>query len=483
MADTDTPDVDLKLPDGTVFKGNLQDAVSSLPNSMQPDLQRIGADMAQRNPAPPSNALNMAEQHATDLRSSADKIRAAQDKTQLAYAPEIMGARDQYGADLKKGEQPIPQPQVPKLKPEEITPVFGALMAFAALAGMGARNHAVGALNAMNGVMEGSHTGNKELYDKSIKEFEEKSKLAVEAQNEAHKRYESILNNDKWNIEQKQEEMRIQLLRDGNYDAADKLAEHGYQDFVNKSFLAETAATKAAEKAKEFSMGASSDMSDPARTKFWAQKYLKDKTLPPFSWGKSGQQDRELFRKAVENEATEQGKSGSEVAAIQSDFKAKAASLAAIEKRAGGINLGSEKIKRDIATMNSVLDKVAATGGAKVLNAPINKIREMLSDADRGVLDLVTQQVGTEYERNLTGGMNSVAQLHAGALEDGKSLLNQDMTIPEIRAKLPIMIQEINNFKSAADVVEGNLKDDMGDSSSSQEKPMSLDDYLKSKGH
>ena len=60
MADTDTPDLDMKLPDGTVFKGNLQDAASALgspalPGSMAGDVSRIAADVARNTP--PSDAM------------------------------------------------------------------------------------------------------------------------------------------------------------------------------------------------------------------------------------------------------------------------------------------------------------------------------------------------------------------------------------------------------------------------------------------
>lgn len=148
---------------------------------------------------------------------------------------------------------------------------------------------------------------------------------------------------------------------------------------------------------------------------------------------------------------------GAYIANQELEYKARGGALNAIEKRASGIEYTTEQIKNNIDTMNSVLDKVSAKGGAKILNQPLNKLREQFSDEDRGVLDLVTQQVATEYERQLQGGQLSVAQLHTGAAEDAKRLLNQDMTPSEIRAKLPIMMKEIEGGARAAGTVKGNL--------------------------
>ena len=156
---------------------------------------------------------------------------------------------------------------------------------------------------------------------------------------------------------------------------------------------------------------------------------------------------------------------GSYIANKELEYKARGGALNAIEKRASGIEYTTEQIKNNIGTMNSVLDKVAAKGGAQILNKPLNKVREALSDEDRGVLDLVTRQVGMEYERQLQGGQLSVAQLHAGAAEDAQRLLNQDMTPAEIRAKLPIMIKEIEGGSRAAATVKGNLMGGQGGAS------------------
>jgi hypothetical protein len=134
----------------------------------------------------------------------------------------------------------------------------------------------------------------------------------------------------------------------------------------------------------------------------------------------------------------------------------KAAGMVAI--KSAGIELSAEKIKEDIKTMDSVLDKASAKYGAKIFNTPVNAIRRQFSDVDLGQLDLATKQVALEYEKAIQGGQMSVAQLHAGAAEDSQKLLNSDMTPNEIRAKLPIMIRELDNAKKAVGVVKKDLR-------------------------
>lgn len=179
-------------------------------------------------------------------------------------------------------------------------------------------------------------------------------------------------------------------------------------------------------------------------------------------YGKQASAAREKARDAgikqiMDDEKVSAKEAGKILASRQIEYKGRTSAYRAIETRQAGIEYSTEKIKNDINTMNSVLDKVAAKGGAKILNMSLNKARSMMSDPDYGVLDLVTQQVGTEYERQLSGGQLSVAQLHAGAQADAHKLLNGDMTVAEIRAKLPIMMREMAGGSKAAGTVKEGL--------------------------
>lgn len=148
---------------------------------------------------------------------------------------------------------------------------------------------------------------------------------------------------------------------------------------------------------------------------------------------------------------------GVELGRVQQEYKATTSTLTAVEKRAVGIEGGIREIKNDIKTLDDNLNRVAAKGGAKILNVPLNKLREQLSSEEYSQLNLMTTQVATKYERLLNGGILSVAQLHTGAAEDAKKLLNGDMTPSQIRAIIPIMQTEMDNSLKAQKETKAEL--------------------------
>lgn len=172
--------------------------------------------------------------------------------------------------------------------------------------------------------------------------------------------------------------------------------------------------------------------------------------------GHGGGVDYEFYNRSSAEKA-KGGRGMLDVATEKSKYKAESGALAAIEKKIVGVEYSGEKIRLDIATMNSVIDKAEAIGGAKILNTPMNAVRRALSDPEYGRLELAVNQVALEYEKAMQGGQMSVAQLHASAAEEAKKLLNSDMTVAEIRAKIPLMLQEIENAKAAGKKVSGGL--------------------------
>jgi hypothetical protein len=189
-----------------------------------------------------------------------------------------------------------------------------------------------------------------------------------------------------------------------------------------------------------------------------AAQYLKSGSLPPMYRNQAGRE--KIMNRAAEMKR-EQGGDVSDVASDRAQFKADQGSLNFQQKRVDAIEGSMKKIGKDITTLDSILDK-SSLGGPKIINTPVNQLRRQMSDPQLAQLDLAAQQVGTEYERLLTSGMMSVAQLHAGAAEDAKKLINGDMSPKEIRSKVVIMRREMDNAKSAAteqlDEIKGRMK-------------------------
>lgn len=150
-----------------------------------------------------------------------------------------------------------------------------------------------------------------------------------------------------------------------------------------------------------------------------------------------------------QNPGMSKAEAGIELARRQMDWKARQGALGASEKMTAGTERGILEIQNDMETLDSLIDATASKFDAKFLNKSVNEIRRQTNDPDIGRLDLAAKQVAMKYERALTGGLMSVAQLHAGAQEDAKKILNGDMTPAQMRALMPLMKRELDNALKA----------------------------------
>lgn len=176
-----------------------------------------------------------------------------------------------------------------------------------------------------------------------------------------------------------------------------------------------------------------------------AEQYLATGQLPPLY--RDAKSRAAIIDLAAQLQKSRGGEL-SDVPGARGGFKADVSSLTQLTRRSDALEQSSKKINKDITTMMSVLDK-GNFGSVTAINTPINKLRTMMSDPDLGKLELAAKIVGTEYERMINGGLLSIAQLHEGAREDAQRILNGNMSVKEIKAKVPLMRQEIDNQRSA----------------------------------
>ena len=176
------------------------------------------------------------------------------------------------------------------------------------------------------------------------------------------------------------------------------------------------------------------------------------------SRGKEGARIIAMVERYVPQLAEKLGVSPTDVIANKGGIQSNIKALMDATKREAGIELGMNALDGHIKNLDKLLDKTAAKGGAIIINKPINAIRRASSDPDIAQLDLAAQQVATEYERVLQGGSLSIAQLHQGAADDAKKLLNGDMTPEQIRAIIPVMRQEMEMSKAGAKKTAEDLR-------------------------
>ena len=169
--------------------------------------------------------------------------------------------------------------------------------------------------------------------------------------------------------------------------------------------------------------------------------------------------DKSRILNSAADEAKQLGNTGEAESlrrlAINTETSAAKSALGAVEKRSAGIEVGAAKIVNDIKTMQDIEAK-GSLDIPKIASSPLNWARTQTGSPSLRAYALATKQVATEYTRMMTGGMLSVAQLHAGAQEEAKNILNENMTIAETRAIIPVMLREIENArKASADTKQG----------------------------
>ncbi len=175
---------------------------------------------------------------------------------------------------------------------------------------------------------------------------------------------------------------------------------------------------------------------------------------------KSGSQLIEAVKRRVPELAKEMGLQPQDIGTVRAQKAALDKTLKELTVRSEAIELFASKVEKDMKTFDALLDKASA-GVPTILSRPINVLRREFSSPELAQLDLAAKQVATEYERLITGGALSIAQLHVGAQEDARKLINGDMTPKQARAVMETMNAEMQNARAAAHESRKRVSDQM----------------------
>ena len=175
---------------------------------------------------------------------------------------------------------------------------------------------------------------------------------------------------------------------------------------------------------------------------------------------KSGSQMIEAVKRRVPELAKEMGLQPQDIGTVRAQKAALDKTLKELTVRSEAIELFASKVEKDMKTFDALLDK-ASVGAPTILSRPINILRREFSSPELAQLDLAAKQVATEYERLITGGALSIAQLHVGAQEDARKLINGDMTPKQARAVMETMHAEMKNAREAAHESRKRVSDQM----------------------
>jgi hypothetical protein len=202
---------------------------------------------------------------------------------------------------------------------------------------------------------------------------------------------------------------------------------------------------------------------DPAVVQGDAARLIKGEPMNNITRGMG--RDAIAYQKVLKKEAyqtlmQENGFTASEagrfITKAGMEYKGDLASNTALEKIATGQEKIGDKLKLDMDNLTKLLPAGNA-GSVKILNVPINKIRSWSSDPAFAPFALQAELVSTEFMRQMAGNGLSIAQLSVEAQQNAHKIINGDMSVAEIQAIYPTIINDMQNVKAANDKTKYNL--------------------------
>lgn len=209
--------------------------------------------------------------------------------------------------------------------------------------------------------------------------------------------------------------------------------------------------------------GATAPTKPDDAVEFWARAVIagdKDWQVG-LARSKTGSTLIEAVKRRVPVLAKELGLEAQDIGTARAQSAALAGALKDLTKRSEAVDLFASKVEKDMKTYEAELAKPSTWNTPELVNTPLNVLRRKFSSPELGRLDLAARQVGLEYERLITGGTLSIAQLHVGAQEDAKKLINGDMPPAKAREVMEVMRIEIQNARDAAHESTRRVSDQM----------------------
>lgn len=444
------------------------------------------ADAAVATPPAAPTAPDIDTQEAS-LIASNDAARADLSKQRDAeMAPIERSVKDAAGtidrlAGTPTQQIPLPENAAKHLDPKQLNDAASAFMTLGALAGLLSRQPMTAALNNMTAAMKGVQEGDAEQYDRSYKEFTTNYDKAMKTNKAMLDEKEKVLKDTQLSLTARMEQMRLIDVKYGNigkdmkgsfdsrmklFEAQRKATQHA-EDQREKIDLAHERMTQARQMHEDSmalrrelspngSGGSGSGLSDDARAMF-ADMQMRGIKPPDISGRKEVSREKVAVANLMAAKYKQDGTTPSDTQVDRDMQAGLAKAMSQVQSRVSGIELGSRKIEKDIKTIDSYIQE-GSPDHAKIVNKFENKLRDAASDPTLAPYALAVKQVATEYERLLQGGMLSVAQLHSGAAQDAKGILNENMSIAEVNAVIPVMLREIDNQKQASHETLADLK-------------------------
>lgn len=433
-----------------------------------------------------------------DTQRAGEQVQQQYDAARAPAADAVKTASDDLtrASNAPEAKVPVPMDQARHMDPKQLNEAASLFMTLGALAGALTRTPMTAALNNMTAAIQGVQAGDAEQYDKAHKEFESNYKRAMDQNKSALDEKEKVMKDKNLTLTARMNELKLIDAKYGNEVGRNTktFAEYSKLYDGQQKATAKVEAAKVAMDAKDQQLreshatqieiakmrtdttramhaaagtGGAIEPLSPQALKLAAE--LTEKGIPlPGGYSKAGMSRGN----AILNQMAEGGATGGSIASGRADVKADTGSLAFQQKRVDAVEAGAKKIASDIKTIDTYI-KEGNPDHIRLINQGENQLRSLMSDPTLAPYALAVKQVATEYERQMQGGQMSVAQLHAGAQEQARKILNEDMSVAEVRSVLPVMLRELENNRVAAHSQLGEIRTRMGGSGATAAQPYS----------
>ena len=233
----------------------------------------------------------------------------------------------------------------------------------------------------------------------------------------------------------------------------------------------------------------SSDLTDREEARVWYDIFKEKGTAPQFAIGdKAG---KSAWRKWVATFAKEDGMTGGDLAAQQGEYKGAVSANRNLEVRRSNVEQITGALEKVDANIVPLAKKINTSFAGEAGNKMLNDLSSKYGDnKELQTLNVLAKTYGREYIKAVTAA-GSNAQMLATHKEDADALVNGNMPVNKLIGAIEGMKLDIKAFRDSMADEQASVKKVMGAGSGGGQggasggdgKVMSLDEYLKSKGH
>ena len=393
-------------------------------------------------------------QHQAELGQQLQATQQEQERISQEKTQALEPIRSQLLEEAKKtpGEAPkeelAPSFQRPTVDPKEFHDSFGVLMAATMLVGAASRAPFFGTMNAMTGAMNGFMTGDKNLVDEAMKEYD-KNMAAIKERNAAKRReFDDAWNKHSNNLGALRTQLEIIAAK---YDdpamlqaakaktitdamkAGDVNLRHMEQMQMQMDKLRYQMEKGGAQMGKKGGVQESE-----ARTMAW--DYLIRGHNPPAAGGAY-----QSAMKEVHKIAQELGVPDDQLITASAEVKTMLSGRRAIESRVQNLERAENQLNLEIPVMQDAMKKVS---GSSIPIAQRGMITVLRSAGDPTIttLDQAASTVMNEFEGIVTGNPGT---LNVADVEHAKETYKQIQTVQQMQAWIDGAKRIIANAKKA----------------------------------